>query len=56
MKKMNKFLSKHPNIIFASSGQGCGFSRMTVTVHRDCWFCKLQDGLRKGLGAVYSEI
>lgn len=35
MKKMNKFLSKHPNIIFASSGQGCGFSRMTVTVHRD---------------------
>jgi len=35
MKKLNKFLSKHPNIIFASSGQGCGFSRITVTVHRD---------------------
>ena len=34
-KKVDEFLSKHPNIIFASSGQGCGFSRMTVTVHRD---------------------
>ncbi|MCK5593414.1 Lrp/AsnC family transcriptional regulator, partial [Candidatus Bathyarchaeota archaeon] len=35
MKKMNEFLSKHPNVIFASSGQGCGFTRMAVTVHRD---------------------
>ncbi len=35
MKKVNEFLSKHPNVIFASSGQGCGFSRIAITIHRD---------------------
>jgi len=35
MKKVKDFLSKHPNVIFASSGQGCGFTRMAVTIHRD---------------------
>ena len=50
-KKVNKFLSKHPNIIFASSGQGCGFSRMTVTVHRDYSdFVNFRTDFEKDLG------
>ena len=33
-KRVDKWISDRPNIIFASSGQGLGMSRITVTVHR----------------------
>ena len=34
LKKVNAFVSEHPSIIFASSGQGLGMSRMTITLHK----------------------
>jgi len=33
-KRVEKWLSDRPNIIFASSGQGLGMSRVTITIHR----------------------
>lgn len=35
VEKAKKFLSEHPNVIFASSGQGLGMGRMIVTVHKN---------------------
>ena len=34
-KKVEEFLSEHPNIIFISGGQGCGMSRIAVSIHKD---------------------
>ena len=33
-EKVEKFLTEHPNIIFISSGQGLGMSRITISIHR----------------------
>jgi len=35
IKKAKKFISEHPNVIFASSGLGLGMERMTITVHKN---------------------
>jgi DNA-binding Lrp family transcriptional regulator len=35
IEKAKKFISKHPNVIFASSGRGLGMGRMILTVHKD---------------------
>ena len=32
--RIQGFFSKHPNIVFASSGQGLGMTRMAITVHK----------------------
>lgn len=34
MKRIRGFLSKNPEIVFASSGQGLEMTRLTITVHR----------------------
>ena len=34
-KKVKDFLSKHPNIIFISSGQGLGMSRIAISIHKN---------------------
>jgi len=34
MKKVHEFISKNPEIVFASSGQGLGMTRLVITVHR----------------------
>ena len=34
-KRVDEFLSDHPNIIFISGGQGCGMSRIAVSIHKD---------------------
>jgi len=34
MKRVRAFMSKYPNIIFASSGQGLGMTRLTITIHK----------------------
>jgi len=34
IKKAQRFLSKHPNVIYASSGTGLGMGRMMITVHK----------------------
>lgn len=34
MKKINAFMSKHDNIIFASSGEGLGMTRITISIHK----------------------
>ena len=31
----DKYLSGQSNLIFASSGQGCGMSRVSITLHKD---------------------
>ena len=50
-KKVKDFFSKHPNIIFASSGQGCGFSRIAITIHRDYSdFVKFRTEIQKEWG------
>jgi len=35
IEKAKKFISEHPNVIFASSGRGLGKERMIITVHKD---------------------
>ncbi len=35
VQKAKKFLSDHPNVIFASSGQGLGKGRVMISLHRD---------------------
>jgi DNA-binding Lrp family transcriptional regulator len=35
MEKAQRFLSKRPNVIFASSGRGLGMERMMVSLHKD---------------------
>jgi DNA-binding Lrp family transcriptional regulator len=35
VEKAKTFFSKHPNIVFASSGRGLGMGRMIVTVHKN---------------------
>ena len=35
MKRVDGFLSAHPNIIFASSGNGLGMTRLAIAIHRD---------------------
>jgi len=34
IEKAKRFVSRHPNVIFATSGLGLGMSRMIVTVHK----------------------
>jgi len=34
-KRVDKFLSDHPNIIFISSGQGLGMSRIAISIHKN---------------------
>jgi DNA-binding Lrp family transcriptional regulator len=34
IEKAKKFISEHPNVVFASSGQGLGMSRTIITVHK----------------------
>ena len=34
-KRVDKWISDHSNIIFASSGQGLGMSRTFITIHHD---------------------
>jgi DNA-binding Lrp family transcriptional regulator len=33
--RAKEILEKHPNIIFASTGRGIGFDRVTVSLHKD---------------------
>lgn len=35
LEKRDKFVSKHPNVIFSSAGRGLGMARMMMTVHRN---------------------
>jgi DNA-binding Lrp family transcriptional regulator len=35
VEKAKRFLSKHPNVVFASSGRGLGMERLVVTVHKN---------------------
>jgi len=35
LEKAKKFLSEHPNVVFASSGEGLGMGRIIVTFHKD---------------------
>lgn len=35
VKKLEKFFSKHPNVIFASSGQGLNKNNMMISLHKD---------------------
>jgi DNA-binding Lrp family transcriptional regulator len=35
VEKAKSFLSKYPNVVLASSGQGLGMGRMMVSVHKD---------------------
>jgi len=35
IEKAKKFLSDHPNVVFASSGEGLGMERVMVTFHKD---------------------
>jgi DNA-binding Lrp family transcriptional regulator len=35
IEKVNKFISKHPNIFLASSGRGLGMERMMISVHKN---------------------
>jgi DNA-binding Lrp family transcriptional regulator len=34
VEKAKRFLSEHPNVIFASSGQGLGKGRVVITLHK----------------------
>lgn len=34
-KNVDKFLSDHPNIIFTSSGQGLGMTRVAISIHKN---------------------
>jgi DNA-binding Lrp family transcriptional regulator len=35
MEKAKRFLSEHPNVIFASSGQGLGRGRVMISLHKN---------------------
>ncbi len=35
VEKAKKFITEHPNVIFASSGHGLGMGRMIVTIHKN---------------------
>jgi len=35
VEKAKRFLSEHPNVIFASSGQGLGRSRIMISLHKN---------------------
>jgi DNA-binding Lrp family transcriptional regulator len=35
IEKVNKFISKHPNVFFGSSGRGLGMERMMISVHKN---------------------
>jgi DNA-binding Lrp family transcriptional regulator len=35
VNKAKKFLSEHPNVVFASSGQGLDKGRMMISLHKD---------------------
>jgi DNA-binding Lrp family transcriptional regulator len=34
-RRVQGFFKKHPNIVFASSGQGLGMTRIVITVHKN---------------------
>jgi len=35
LERRDKFISKHPNVIFSSAGRGLGMVRMMMSVHRN---------------------
>jgi DNA-binding Lrp family transcriptional regulator len=35
IEKAKKFISNHPNVVFASSGRGLGMGRMIITAHKN---------------------
>jgi len=35
VEKAKRFLSEHPNVVFASSGEGLGMGRIVVSVHKN---------------------
>jgi DNA-binding Lrp family transcriptional regulator len=35
LEKINKFISKHPNVLFGSTGRGLGMGRMMISVHKN---------------------
>jgi DNA-binding Lrp family transcriptional regulator len=35
IEKAKKFISEHPNVIYASSGRGIGKERMIISIHKD---------------------
>ena len=51
-KRVNAFLSAHPNIIFASSGNGLGMTRLAIAVHKD--YADYTD-FRRDLAAEWSD-
>jgi DNA-binding Lrp family transcriptional regulator len=34
-RRLHSFLTKQPNIVFASSGQGLGMTRIIISIHKD---------------------
>ncbi|MDH5448287.1 MAG: winged helix-turn-helix transcriptional regulator [Candidatus Bathyarchaeota archaeon] len=49
------FLSKYPNIIFVSTGRGCGMDRMFVSVHKDYTdYAELMSALKTEWGKFMS--
>ena len=56
MKKLSIYLSQHPNIIFASRGQGFGMQKMMVSLHENYTdYVKLMNDVHKEWGMYLHE-
>jgi DNA-binding Lrp family transcriptional regulator len=51
------FLSKHPNVIFVSTGRGLGMNRMLVSLHKNYTdYAEFTKKLREGWGKSFTNV
>jgi len=56
MKKLSTYLSQHPNIIFASKGQGFGMQKMMISLHENYTnYVKLMNNVHEEWGMYLHE-
>ena len=56
MRRVNAILSEHPSIVFSSTGQGLGMSRIIISVHkRYSDFVGFKDEIERELGLFFTR-
>lgn len=57
VNEMKEFISKHPEMIFVSTGTGPGCDRMAITVHKSYMdYCKIIDEFKQEWGQYFSSL
>ncbi len=56
VEEMNDFISKHPNIVFVSTGRGIDYDRMAIAFFKDySEYSKIMHEYKCGWGKYYSQ-